>query len=183
KHLKKQPAWLPTVARTPPSTNFARTPAPAFQSRPKIKAGKPRLFQPQRIEYTEDALRRRFYTEHPWELARPVKILETDGQDGKRFDWSKLRQAGRALTGENVVQRQQYLMTHEQKSRDEAYDMARQEFYKERMVEQVERTIAMEEALAFGATFDKSEMQVGLELEDQVLVDWKAKATAAKQLV
>jgi len=59
-----------------------------------------KMFKPQQIVYEEDSIRQDFYKDHPWELARPRILLETDGKDGQKCDWSKLRQPGRPLNGE-----------------------------------------------------------------------------------
>jgi small subunit ribosomal protein S23 len=62
------------------------------------------LFKPGRIVYPEDKLRKEFYKDHPWELARPRMIMELDGKDWRYLDWSKgLRQRGMALSGERFV--------------------------------------------------------------------------------
>ena len=55
----------------------------------------------------------------------------------------------------------------------EAYDQARREFYMERMKEDVERRVAKEEALATGAFFGKSMVQIGGELEDKAYEEWR----------
>ena len=66
-----------------------------------------------------------------------------------------------------------------------AYDQARQEFYEERLKEDVERRVAKEEAMATGAYFGKSMLEIGMELEDKEYERWKEWAwneiTAAKQ--
>jgi small subunit ribosomal protein S23 len=56
----------------------------------------------------------------------------------------------------------------------EAYDIARKEFYEVRYNEDVERKVAREEALAVGASFGKSYMEVGMELEDKEWENFKA---------
>jgi small subunit ribosomal protein S23 len=58
------------------------------------------MFKPLPLEYEEDRLRKDFYSDHPWELARPRIILENDGKDGQICDWSKIQQRGRPLNGE-----------------------------------------------------------------------------------
>lgn len=143
------------------------------------------MFELQRIRYREDELRKRFFKEHPWELARPVQLLENDGDDTKHHDWSKITQTGKQLSGESVVQRQLYLMTQVSPpmTKDKAYLHACQEFYKLRTFEAVEKRIAMEEAMAFGAQFNKSQVEVGLELEAKVIADWRIKALQARNLV
>ena len=66
-----------------------------------------------------------------------------------------------------------------------AYDQARREFYEERLQEDVERRVAKEEALASGAYFGKSMLEVGMELEDREYERWREWAaqdiTEAKQ--
>lgn len=54
-----------------------------------------------------------------------------------------------------------------------AYDQARQEFYAIRHQEDVERRVAKEEALATGAYFGKSMLEIGMELEDKTYEAWK----------
>lgn len=53
--------------------------------------------------YEEDKLRMNFFQDHPWELARPRVILEDDGKDGQKVDWSELDQPGRQLNGERYI--------------------------------------------------------------------------------
>lgn len=95
------PPWFEIMKSVPPSETLVRTLAPqlGIQNR---KARKPKnLFRPQQIRYLEDNLRDVFYKDHPWELARPRVIMEVDGKDYQKCDWSKgLRQPGIPLTGE-----------------------------------------------------------------------------------
>jgi small subunit ribosomal protein S23 len=58
--------------------------------------------------------------------------------------------------------------------RDEAYDVARREFYALRQQEDVERRIAAEEARMVGGFFGKSAMRIGMELEGKEFERWKA---------
>jgi hypothetical protein len=58
------------------------------------------MFKPHPIDYEEDRLRKEFYGDHPWELARPRIVLENFGTDGQWCDWSKIQQRGRPLNGE-----------------------------------------------------------------------------------
>ena len=202
KHLKRQPAWLPVVSRTPPSTDLARKKLPTFdlpttksttstdhdngtatQRRRKTQS-RARLFSPREIRYVEDSLRERFFRDFPWELARPVKVMEDDGADFVKYDWSRLVQRGRPLNGESVVQHQLWLMTRHTPpyDREQAYSIAIKQFKRLRMEEAVERKIAVEEALTFGARFNKTELHVGLELENKVLEGWREKVVAARAL-
>ena len=99
---RKQP-WFTTIGQIPPSEILTRpqpvqhSPAPAQNKRLKKPS---KMFKPMRIVYEEDAMRDNFYGDHPWELARPRMILEQDGKDGQKCDWSKLEQPGRELNGE-----------------------------------------------------------------------------------
>jgi len=74
-----------------------------------------------------------------------------------------------------------WLMENEGLSKTAAYDQARHELYAHRHQEDVERRIAREEALATGAYFGKSALEVGMELEDKQFEDWKA--WAQKQIL
>lgn len=100
-HPVAQPPWFQAMSSIPPAESLVRTVTPRHRM-PSSKAKKPKkLYRPQRISYPEDALRTTFYKDHPWELARPRVILESDGKDYQHCDWSKgLRQPGLALTGE-----------------------------------------------------------------------------------
>ena len=57
---------------------------------------------------------------------------------------------------------------------EKAYDQARREFYEERLQEDVERRVAKEEAMATGAYFGKSMLEIGMELEDKEYERWRA---------
>lgn len=57
--------------------------------------------------------------------------------------------------------------------RNQAYDIARKEFYALRHEEEVERRVAREEASWVGASFGKGALEVGMELEDKSYERWK----------
>ena len=90
-----------------------------------------------------------------------------------------------SLTFYSVVQRQRWLMDNvPDMTLAKAYDQARREFYHVRHEEDVERRVAREEALSTGAYFGKSQLEIGMELEDNVYEQWKAwalKETMANQ--
>jgi len=101
KYVVQEPAWYKVVNAIPPAEITTR-PVPV-RHRPINKASrKPRkIWMPQQIIYEEDELRTTFFKDHPWELARPRMILEIDGKDHLKVDWSKgLRQPGLPLSGE-----------------------------------------------------------------------------------
>jgi small subunit ribosomal protein S23 len=97
-----EPPWYKVVGRIPPSETIVRTIPPKHHNPKKTKSHKPKnLYRPQEITYPEDSLRQTFYRDHPWELARPRVVLELDGKDAQRCDWSKgVQQPGIALSGE-----------------------------------------------------------------------------------
>lgn len=64
-------------------------------------------------------------------------------------------------------------MDNEHKNMMVAYNQARREFYELRHREDVERRVAKEEAMATGAYFGKSTLEVGMELEDIWQEKWK----------
>ncbi|KAK3486391.1 mitochondrial ribosomal protein S25 [Neurospora crassa] len=188
---RNPPLWLKAIESIPPAEINTR-PYPIQHSPPNPRARKPRnLFRPTKIVYPEDELRRDFYRDHPWELARPRMIIELDGKDARFLDWSKgLRQRGIPLSGErhgnrmltriandSVVQRQLWLMENQGMTKQEAYDKARHEFYKLRQLEQMERRIAVEEARMVGGYFGKDLLTVGMELENKTYESWKKWAT------
>jgi len=69
-------------------------------------------------------------------------------------------------------------MENEGKTKEQAYDEARREFYALRQQEEIESRIAVEEARHVGAYFGKGMLQVGMELEDKTFESWKRWATA-----
>ena len=71
-----------------------------------------------------------------------------------------------------------WLMKHAHMTKPAAYDRARKEFYQVRREQEIERRIAKEEALHYGAYFGKSTLEVSEELEDEVWEKWKEKAVA-----
>ncbi|OCK77805.1 mitochondrial ribosomal protein [Lepidopterella palustris CBS 459.81] len=166
------PPWYEVVGNIPPAETLVR---PVMRT-PRTKGTKKpsRMFQPMPIKYPEDKLRSEFFGDHPWELARPRIILEDNGNDAKGWDWSRIVQPGKKLDGESVVQRQLWLMQNDNLTKEAAYDQARREFYHHRHLEDVQRRVAKEEALATGAYFGKGVLEIGMELEDQAYENWKA---------
>ncbi|KAG5750800.1 hypothetical protein H9Q69_002630 [Fusarium xylarioides] len=185
------PPWYNIMQSVPPAETLVRNVTPRIRG-PKSKVTKPKnLYRPQEIVYIEDRLRATFYRDHPWELARPRVILESDGKDYQHCDWSKgLRQPNIPLTGEwqvsldpwsdgikltfsSVVQRQLWLMENEQLEKRKAYDITRREFYRLRQEEEIEKRVALEEAKHVGAYFGKSRIDVSHHLEDREFENWK----------
>lgn len=96
------PPWYRTIGAIPPAEIMTRT--QSIQHRDTYRSKRVRkpskMFKPTSIEYPEDRLRKEFYLDHPWELARPRIVLEDDGKDGQKCDWSRIRQPGKPLNGE-----------------------------------------------------------------------------------
>ncbi|KAG8164304.1 hypothetical protein KVR01_006222 [Diaporthe batatas] len=177
------PVWLKVIEKIPPAEILTR-PKPIPHRDPNPRQRHPRnIFKPQRITYPEDELRRNFFKDHPWELARPRVVVELDGKDARYVDWSKgLRQPGVPVTGESVVQRQLWLMENvEGITKEQAYDIARKELYDIRQHQDITRRIAQEEARMVGAYFGKSRLEVSMELEDAVYEKWKVWAEGEVQ--
>lgn len=63
-----------------------------------------------------------------------------------------------------------------------AYDIARREFYKIRLREDIERRVAVEEAQATGANFGPSYLEIGMQLENEQYEKWKAWAKTEAQV-
>jgi small subunit ribosomal protein S23 len=95
------PPWFDIVRSHPPSGILSRPAAVQLQEPNPWQRLPKNVYLPQRITYPEDKLRQTFYRDHPWELARPRVVVESDGLDADHFDWSKgLRQPGIILSGE-----------------------------------------------------------------------------------
>ncbi|KAH8880057.1 mitochondrial ribosomal protein [Thozetella sp. PMI_491] len=171
------PAWFKAVEAIPPAEIQTREyPIQHLPLNPRLRRPH-NIYRPTRIVYPEDDLRKEFFKDHPWELARPKMVLEMDGKDARYLDWSKgVRQPNTPLNGECVIQRQLWLMENKGLSKEQAYDAARREFYRLRHEEEVERRIAQEEARMVGAYFGKNTTQVGMELEDKAHERWKLAA-------
>ncbi len=100
--LARKPHWYDAVGGVTPAQSLVRTQPIPHQQRKNPKGTKKasKLFQPQKITYEEDTLRREFYKDHPWELARPRTILEDSGADSYNADWSQMRQTHMAVNSE-----------------------------------------------------------------------------------
>ena len=84
----------------------------------------------------------------------------------------------------SVVQRQLHLLENTPNMTvSRAYDIARQEFYKLRLQEDIERRVAAEEAEATGAQFGPTYLEIGMELENQQHEKWKDWARLEAQVL
>ncbi|KAG5513785.1 hypothetical protein PMAC_000823 [Pneumocystis sp. 'macacae'] len=172
-HIKKEPKWFRPVIETPPSFNLLKRFPPQFIQ--ITKSLKPKVLRPQNIRYPEDRLRKRFFKDHPWELARPRNLIEYNGKDAENYDWSKLNQQTKSLDGE----RQLWLMTHSKpkQTEEDAYAKALSEFYYARAQEQISQIVAEDETRMHGAEFYKSHIETNIISEQNILKDWREKAT------
>ena len=158
-------------AQIPPRTAIEVTTIKPTHTKRKAS----RVFQPVPIRYEEDELRKQFYNDHPWELARPRVVLETSGDNSSHRDYSRnVRSPNAPLNGESVVQRQLHLLHNVPDITDgQAYDIARREFYAHRLREDIERRVAVEEAEAVGAVFGPSVNQRSIALENKMYDEWE----------
>ncbi|ORY98512.1 mitochondrial ribosomal protein S25 [Syncephalastrum racemosum] len=148
--LKRAPVWLQAVKNTPPGPSIirAREIDPSLQqnnaveqkTRYKQKHLRTKAPRPLRIVYPEDKLRRQFFKDHPFELARP-KVLVENTNATNRTDYSTLLLPGMhpsEVDGETVIRYQLHLMTNENMTEREAYSKATSEFYEIRAQEEIE---------------------------------------------
>lgn len=103
--IRNVPSWHEVVGTVPPAQTLVRTQPLQHQQRPRRNnVRKPsKIYQPQRVVYEEDSLRKEFFGDHPWELARPRVVLENDGRDAEKKDWSLVSQPDRPIDGERSV--------------------------------------------------------------------------------
>lgn len=177
--VRQQPihhTFTKTRTRSLPTGKTAQYTRLVEPKKSKSAATNRRLFSPEKLRYEEDALRKRFFQDHPWELARPRMVLETDGQRHKDIDWSTgIMQPGTPLSGESVVQRQLWLLENiPDITLAQSYDVARKEFYELRRRDETRNRIAAEEAQHMGAQFGMSWNKVGMKIEDGVYNEWEA---------
>lgn len=68
-------------------------------------------------------------------------------------------------------------------TKDSAYDIARREFYRVRLQQDIERRVAAEEAEATGAQFGPKYLDIGMELENKQYEKWKEWAKVQAQIL
>lgn len=96
--ISEVPPWYHKMELFPPTERLTR---PALQAHRSKNRKRSTMYKPMRISYEEDGLRETFFGDHPWELARPRVVLENDGKDYQRQDWSHMEAPGRQLSGES----------------------------------------------------------------------------------
>lgn len=83
-----------------------------------------------------------------------------------------------------MVQRQLWLLNNvPDMTKTAAYDIARREFYRLRLRQEIEQRVAAEEAEATGAVFGPRMLDVSMALEGKVFENWKAWAKTQAQIL
>lgn len=155
------------------SKKFFKTRTTAHDRRQKHKS----IFRVPKLEFLEDQLRDVFYHQHPWEFSRPKSLIENDGKENVSCDWSHMLQWNKPLDGESVVQRTLWLLEDAKKRKEpkslfEAYDIARFEFYRLRMEEEMNSIVSREESSMLGAVYPTTHMESGIEHEQEYIDVW-----------
>lgn len=206
-----EPIWYRVVLSNPPShqilprlrqletqleqdrfryTREAKTGAGFYVTRNKQRynTNAKHLYRLPKLSYEEDRIRHLFYTNHPWELARPRNAIENEGAVPlARLDWSTIYQPTHPLSGESVVQRTLWLAKQpEYKSKHgsdwfSAFEQARVEFYRLRMREFTEKQLAQEEAIMMGAVMGPSAWESYSANEQRYVEKYVAEATEASK--
>lgn len=192
--LIEEPRWLKAAEKHPNTDNFLRCSHPiAYDSplpsenrkrstattmalsscvpiRGKVTMRKTRFRPPTppRIVYPEDKLRRRFFKDHPFELARPVCLIEKDGRS--ESNWDKVLAADKSfrITNEDIIKAQLKLIS-QGFSRAEAYERVTKELSLHRVHEETENMLAQNQAKIFGARLRKDAIELGIEAEERNL--------------
>ncbi|CAD1812101.1 Mitochondrial ribosomal protein S25 family protein [Candida parapsilosis] len=211
--IKQKPVWFDIVAKYPPKHNLVKKPyvheaestdprndllkpkkqglskSQLFKTRPsssEISNRNNEIHRIPKLKFLEDELRNYFYLQHPWELARPKNLIENNGDEIlKKCDWSHMLQLHKPLDGESVIQRAMYILQNDDKVKDifEAYDLARFEFYRLRMAEEMESHIAKEESAMYGAVYESTNIDWNLTTEQQYVDDWVKLAAEQTQVL
>ncbi|KAI9491848.1 mitochondrial ribosomal protein S25 [Zychaea mexicana] len=194
--LKKAPVWLHAVRAVPPGPSIIRSRNPnanvsahtdvekelftnakqqqqaTSSTRHKQKHLRTRPPRPAQIVYPEDRMRRQFYKDHPFELARPQSLVENK-LGLNRTDYSQLLlpdMLPEEVTGETVIKYQLHLVTNEKMPERKAYAKATSEFYEIRArQEEVERQMRSQMDAALQELESKKWTRQALELEERAL--------------
>ncbi|CAG8536407.1 11515_t:CDS:2 [Diversispora eburnea] len=172
---KTPPTWYPVMKLYPPGPSILRSPLqfvdPLLTDNNKRKDDtsknlKTKIPRPPKIEFPEDRLRKRFYKDHPYELLKPQTLLEN--KFSNRENWESLlgNKHPSQVTGESVIKYQLHLISKGMSER-EAYAKACNEFYEIRARQEVAERVAEEQALAFGAKRNLSQVEKALWLEKE----------------
>ncbi|KAG0679472.1 mitochondrial ribosomal small subunit component [Pichia californica] len=154
----------------------------------KVKVSKKQsisnLTKSQQLHFIEDELRLLFYKQHPWELADPKNLVENEYTLGnENFDWNHLRQFGKKLDGESVVQRTIFLMDNKNLTLLESYEQAKFEYYRLKIQDETEMNVVREEGEMFGAVYPKTIIEEGFDKETEVLQKWNSDAVEQTKIL
>lgn len=101
-YIEKEPVWFQAVLDHPPLTLPPKAPPvrTAYDQKPTPRGkSSPFSTQPKPIFYLEDYVRRRFFSDHPFETFRPATLIEgehiEDAHPISGKNWTRLRQRGR----------------------------------------------------------------------------------------
>lgn len=211
--LREKPVWFDVVSKYPPNHNFIKvahmnesntkdlrkkavsiqknssssSSQQVYKTRQSTLESTSRNNQVHRVpklRFVEDSLRKIFYKQHPWELARPKNLIENSGEENNKCDWSHMLQLYKPLDGESVVQRTLWLMKNESNLTPfEAYDKARFEFYKLRMSEEMESHVAKEESSMYGGIIGSTNVNWNLSKEQEYIDIWTQIAEERTQVM
>lgn len=207
--VRSQPAWYKAVAFNPPKYSFDKKVRPEllenikqeevssisaisdkinngfYVTRIKNKGSNTKqLLSGQKLNFIEDDLRLLFYKQHPWELADPKNLIENENTLGnENFDWTHLRQWGKKLDGESVVQRTLYLLENTEQTLLQCYEEAKFEYYRLKIEDETEMNIAREESEMLGAVYPKTAIEKGFDKEQEVLAKWKNDAVEQTKIM
>ncbi|KAI7878624.1 hypothetical protein K492DRAFT_164757 [Lichtheimia hyalospora FSU 10163] len=199
--LKKAPVWLHAVRAIPPGPSIIRSRNPNANlsaqtdiekqlfsntqnntqkstTRHKQKHLRTRPPRPAPIVYPEDRLRRQFYKDHPFELARPQVLVE-NRLGLNRTDYSQLMlpdMLPEEVSGETVIKYQLHLMTEKGMTERQAYAKATSEFYEIRaQQEEAERQARSQLDAAIEQIEQKPWTKLALELEEKAIKEGQEK--------
>ncbi|KAJ9058385.1 mitochondrial ribosomal small subunit component [Entomophthora muscae] len=119
---------------------------------------------PPMIKYPEDELRREFFNDHPFELTRPVCLVEDDQATTSNWEAVLSDDKSIRISNEDVIMAQLKLIS-EGMSREEAYEKVTHELSQHRIYEEIEDAAAKKQAKHFGARLNKDAVQLGHEAE------------------
>ncbi|KAG1056321.1 hypothetical protein G6F46_002960 [Rhizopus delemar] len=189
--MKQPPVWLPVVQSIPPGPSIIRSQNEQVnvsgqselekalftqqQTKTRLRHSQKHLRtpppRPRAIVYPEDKLRKQFYKDHPFELARP-KVLVENELGVNRTDFSKLMLDGMhpsQIDGEAVIKYQLYLMVNEKMPERKAYAKATSEFYEIRARQEEEERKAKEKMNNVLNHVSRKWTQRGIYLEERAL--------------
>ncbi|GAA5827176.1 hypothetical protein JCM11251_001154 [Rhodosporidiobolus azoricus] len=154
----------------------APSPAHGRQTRRKPpRAANTRRPKPLPIVFAEDAIRKRFFADHPFEAYRPVslvegeKVRESDGPQGK--EWTELSQRSVVPTAEDCISYIHNLTTSHSLPLTQAYPHGIAQFRTLRAEHETATLAARQQASSFGAIFF-GEIEKTVAVEEKILDQW-----------